>query len=456
MVVVNVNNHYGKEAVPQTLPANVQSCHGPAHPAHPACPIDCTAVAEDATPPYPAVSLQGQNCTARHERRPNRNAYGRDLNAFQKAFNYEELCADLKKPLSFPPFNFDQIEHLPASTEEQIPAGQKGYVGVPTPVAPLSLSGKNVLVIGGSKNIGKAIADKFFEDSLVDDVRANVIATSRHPDCYPDSKVPMMTLDVTDTQKVRAFFKELECHFAKIDVLVLCPGMECFGELADYNGDEMTDMYNLMCSGYQRVVHQALPLMKHANTRIISLGSTNAYLLGSTGLGGYTMAKRALQAWNDCHYGEALLRKASGASVFEPSFSLVEPGLIHATFGLTEFAHAGAVSACHPRTRHAKLFANVLNNLPPINPATGEFGTPNTAKEVGEAVFDIARTQKPGVRYIVDNGQGGLPFAALVAQSNTLSADNWLNAFVEIGVPIFGLLPTLKGILADTYCPPSP
>jgi NAD(P)-dependent dehydrogenase (short-subunit alcohol dehydrogenase family) len=393
------------------------------------------------------VPLTGQNCVCCYEDEAH-NVPCRNVNENKVCYNYEELCADFNSTLVYGNIINPGKLILTPNPAYVVPPCQKACHPAPLPPMPLSLTGKHVLVVGASKGIGKACAERFVTEG------ADVIGTSRHPLCYPpgDYTYPLKTLDIRETKNVKRFIQELMANTwtnGQIDIVVLCPGIHFVGHLASCTGDELTDLYDFQVAGYQRVVHYALPYMRHSDeTRMISMGSVAGELTVS--LGGYSMAKRALQAWNDIHQQESMLRKAQGLVTYEPTFTLVEPGFILTSISLYEFYKPDTLSESDPNVRASKYAINFPQCLT----------APNPTSVVSETVYRVAVAPQPGVRYISDNDTplafpGNPTITQLVQYNNGLSADESIN---QVSSPFVASLisnvQTFKAALSAAYCPP--
>ncbi|HEX3347808.1 MAG TPA: SDR family NAD(P)-dependent oxidoreductase [Acetobacteraceae bacterium] len=84
------------------------------------------------------------------------------------------------------------------------------------------MSTRVAVVTGGSKGIGRAIAQRLATDGF------DVVAASRHPS-EPDGAIRAAALDVTDAAEVRAFFADLP----RCDLLVNNAGLAGANELGD-------------------------------------------------------------------------------------------------------------------------------------------------------------------------------------------------------------------------------
>lgn len=355
------------------------------------CSADATCPLLPQPPSGKPVPLTGENCIACFEQGPLIEPC-QNANAYKVTRNYPELVTELNSAYAFPAITFPAKLTLTPNPVLNAPPGQVAAHPVPLPGAPLSLVGKHVLVVGASRNIGLACAQRFLAAG------ANVIGTSRHPDCYPPGSFtfPMKTLDVRKTINVKRFMDDLfmnDWTNGQIDILVLCSSVYMIGQLADCTGDEMTNIFDFTVSGYQRCVYYALPHMSHSDdTRIISFGSC-AGEVAFASVPVYSMCKRALQFWNDTHQSQMMLRKARGQVAFGPTFSLVEPGFVLTSIGLWEFYYPASVTPDNLNVRNeyysGGYFQNIIANNPP--------------SFIAEDVYRIAAAPQPGTRYISDN-----------------------------------------------------
>lgn len=378
-------------------------------------------------PANDVLSLEGENCSCCFESCDLQSG-SRNLNGNKVCQSYEELCASLCLPVNFPPFinpaalNYQTNPAMSTvNPPHNVPPCQKL---INPPCVPkkdrICLKGKNVLIIGASKNIGKAIAELFAHKG------ANVVATSRHPECYEKPKgYKLKELDVRFEEEVKRFVeKQAKKFHGKIDILVNLPAVSWHGALADATGTDLLNALDNNIVGYQRVTHYALPFMRHSNeTRVISLGTMAAEFL-VVFFGGYVIPKLGLQAWNDIMQVEELFRKAQGVVPFGPTFSLMEPFFVHSTIDLYENYQPSAVGSDDPYVLGARLSDIVPQNIQ---------GDPATL--AARAVYQVAIAPQPGVRYAVSSPDDfvplpdgtKVPILEAIQQLHTISPDDSVN-----------------------------
>ena len=147
-------------------------------------------------------------------------------------------------------------------------------------------TGRVVLVTGGSKGIGLAIA-KHFTD--LGDRVAVTYNSSPPPDGFLAIKC-----DVTDNAQVDAAFKQIEDTLGPVQVLVSNAGITKDGLLLRMSEDAFTDVIDANLSGAFRVVRRAAPNMLRAKGGRIVLISSVVGLLGSAGQVNYAASKSGL------------------------------------------------------------------------------------------------------------------------------------------------------------------
>lgn len=348
--------------------------------------------------------------------------------------NHKEMCKALKY---FDITDYPAIVHPSALTITQDPAFDPPLPpGLPCAYPPevidnpRSVVGKRVLVIGGSRGIGKAIAERFHNEG------ACVIATSRYPECYEKTPYPLKKLDIRLEKSVKKFFKKVTKKNSKIDILVIVAGVYWDGPLLQATGDDILGLLNLKVAGYQRCVHYALPHMLHSDdTRVISFSSVASYVSAVNNTSVYSMANIAQERWNDSLQEEMMFSKAQGIRTYGPTFSLVQPVFITTDIGLFEYFNASSL-----KKNSFPIEAALLSSVGNQNLGGGILtGGPNTvpypSPTADEAVFRIAIASQPGVRYSVPDANdefiNGVPYLLFLQYLNTLAPTDLVNLMVS-------------------------
>lgn len=379
--------------------------------------------------PNGLLDLSMQNCICCHENKKDRyvtfkvNTSCQSHKKMCKAFNQFDLSTypTIVNPAAL------TITQDPAF-DPPLPPGQPFAYPPEVVNNPRSVIGKQVLVVGGSRNLGKAIADRFHQEG------ACVTATSRYPNCYARTPYPLKKLDVRFEDDVKRFIKHLVKEIHQIDILVILPGVYWSGPLSEATGDDILGLYNLKVAGFQRVVHYALPYMRHSDdTRIISFSSSEAYAPFPANGSIYASVNLALERWNDALQQEVMLSKARGLTTFGPTFSLVQPVYINASIGLYEYYQASSL-----KKNSQPVETGILSTVGDQSLGGGLFtggpgGTPQPSPTVDEAVFRIAIAPQPGVRYsIPEAGEEtllGAPYLNVIQLINSIPPTDVVNLF---------------------------
>lgn len=145
---------------------------------------------------------------------------------------------------------------------------------------------KIVLVTGGNRGIGLAIANEFLANN------DTVIVTSRSGE--PVAGLNVVTCDVSDTASVEAAFTQVEADFGPVEVLVANAGITRDKLLVRMSDEDVDDVLNTNLVGAIRVARRASRAMTQARSgRIIFISSVVA-MMGSAGQVNYAASKAGL------------------------------------------------------------------------------------------------------------------------------------------------------------------
>jgi len=173
-------------------------------------------------------------------------------------------------------------------------------------------SPRTVLVTGGNRGIGLAIARSF---AAAGD---QVIITHRSGSA-PEG-LSGVIMDVTDSESVTAGFKEIETRFGAIDVLVANAGITKDGLSLRMSEADFEDVLNTNLTGSFRVAQKVLSgMMKKRSGRVIFIGSVVG-LLGSAGQVNYAATKSALVGM-----ARSFAREYGSRGI---TFNVIAPGFI--------------------------------------------------------------------------------------------------------------------------------
>ena len=147
-------------------------------------------------------------------------------------------------------------------------------------------SSRVVLVTGGSKGIGRTLAERFR------DAGYRVAATYRSGG-VPDGVLGLQC-DITDQEQVEAAFTAVEAELGPVEILVANAGVTKDTLLMRMSDDDWQQVIDTNLTGTFRVVRRASrPMMRGRFGRVILISSVVG-LLGSAGQLNYAASKSAL------------------------------------------------------------------------------------------------------------------------------------------------------------------
>lgn len=143
-----------------------------------------------------------------------------------------------------------------------------------------------VLVTGGSRGIGLAIARRFAE-------MGDQVAVTYHSSAPPDGLFGVQC-DVRSTDSVDAAFAAVEAHFGPVEVLVSNAGVTNDGLLLRMSEQDFTSVIDANLTAAYRVTKRASQGMLRARKGRIVLLSSVVGMLGSAGQANYAASKAGL------------------------------------------------------------------------------------------------------------------------------------------------------------------
>ena len=242
----------------------------------------------------------------------------------------------------------------------------------------LGLKGKRAVVTGGSKGIGRAVADGFAAEGAgvsicarnADEVAATIAALK-------SKGVPAFgrALDVADGPALTAWITASAEELGGIDALVCNVSALAVGDNADtWEKSFRTDMMHTV-----NAVAAALPFLeKSANGSIVLIASVSGFEVDFAA-GSYGAMKAAL-----IHYAKGLSRQLVGKGI---RVNCVSPGNTYFDGGIWQNIEKGMPD----------LYASTLKANP-----TGRFGTP--AEVANGVVFlsSLAASRISGTNLVID------------------------------------------------------
>lgn len=173
------------------------------------------------------------------------------------------------------------------------------------------MTGRIVLVTGGSRGIGLACAQRFA-------AQGDRVAVTYNTSPPPDG-VFGVRCDVTSTADVDAAFTAVEEHFGgSVEVLVSNAGVTKDGLLLRMSEDDFTGVIDANLTAAFRVVKRASRSMLKARSGRIVLVSSVVALLGSAGQANYAASKAGLVG-----FARSVARELGSRSI---TVNVVAPG----------------------------------------------------------------------------------------------------------------------------------
>jgi len=235
---------------------------------------------------------------------------------------------------------------------------------------------KVVLVTGGSSGIGKSIAQ------YLDNAGYIVYGTSRNPERYPDSSIPLIAMNVQDQDSIDQCLSLLISKESRIDVLINNAGVGITGPMEETPMSAVQNAMDTNFYGPLRVINAVLPAMrKQRNGRIINITSIAGYM-GLPYRGIYSASKGALEIATEAYRMEC--------AHLNIHFSNVAPG---------DFATNIAAGRYHaPVVKGSDYEAGYSHTLKLIDDHVDEGSDPI---EVARKIKAIIEEQNPGIHYKV-------------------------------------------------------
>jgi 3-oxoacyl-[acyl-carrier protein] reductase len=171
---------------------------------------------------------------------------------------------------------------------------------------------RSVLVTGGNRGIGLAIARAFAEAG------DKVAVTYRSGE--PPEGLFGVKCDITDTEQVDRAFKEVEAQHGPVEVLVANAGVTKDTLLLRMSEEDFTSVLDTNLTGAFRVVKRATKLMMRARKGRVVLISSVVGLTGSPGQSNYAASKAGLVG-----FARSLARELGPRNI---TVNVVAPGFV--------------------------------------------------------------------------------------------------------------------------------
>jgi NAD(P)-dependent dehydrogenase (short-subunit alcohol dehydrogenase family) len=197
----------------------------------------------------------------------------------------------------------------------------------------MDLTGKTAIVTGGTKGIGRAIAESLIKAGV------NVSISARHENEIERAVTELngagrspatgraagFFCDVRDDAQVKAYFAQTVETFGGLDILVNNAGIGMFDTVETMSADDFRAVIETNVCGVFYCCHEAIPLMKQRG---------GGYIINLSSLAGANAHPR-MAAYNASKFGlngfsEALMQEVRHDNI---KVSYIMPGSVNTEFG---------------------------------------------------------------------------------------------------------------------------
>lgn len=238
------------------------------------------------------------------------------------------------------------------------------------------MSKKVVLITGASSGIGKAIAEYLHIKNY------SVYGTSRNPDKYPDSKIELLALDVTDINSIQKAIRQLLEKENRIDVLINNAGTGITGALEEIPTTEIKRNFETNLFGPIEVMKAILPQMRKQKSGLIINITSIAGYMGLPYRSVYSASKGALELIT-----EALRMEVKQFGIH---ITNVAPGDF-----ATNIAHGRYHAPLIKGSDYEKSYGKTLKLM------NAHVDSGSDPIEMAKAVYKIINTNRPKIHYKV-------------------------------------------------------
>jgi 3-oxoacyl-[acyl-carrier protein] reductase len=204
-----------------------------------------------------------------------------------------------------------------------------------------TLAGKVALVTGGTRGIGRAIAERLLREgaavAVCSRLQENVRALEKDLEPIADGRLLSEAADVSKLEDVQRFFASVDARFGGVDFLINNAGVGVFKSVADLTPEDWRRTIDLNLSGVYYCSHEALPRMRKRGAGYIvnigSLAGKNAFAGGAA----YNASKFGLNG-----FSEAMMLDHRYDNV---RVSYIMPGSVDTDFGARTGAAAWKIQS---------------------------------------------------------------------------------------------------------------
>jgi NAD(P)-dependent dehydrogenase (short-subunit alcohol dehydrogenase family) len=150
----------------------------------------------------------------------------------------------------------------------------------------------NILIFGGTKGIGKEIADYLRPNNVV------YVCSKTASVVQDENGFQSLPCDITKEEDISSVILTMLLRRGKIDVVINSAGIVLMKPFLDYTSEDMDLIFNTNIKGACLISKAIIPLFKkQKGGRIIHLGSTRSFTVAPN-KSIYAMSKFALRALN--------------------------------------------------------------------------------------------------------------------------------------------------------------
>ena len=193
----------------------------------------------------------------------------------------------------------------------------------------MNLEGKVAVVTGGTRGIGRGIAEALARGGANVSISARkaeeIAKTVNELNGLREGKVVGFTCDVRDYSSVKSFFDQTVSKLGGVDVLINNAGIGIFQSVEEMSPEDFRSILETNVFGVFHCCHEGIPLMKQRGggyiINISSLAGTNAHPL----MAAYNASKFGLNG-----FSEALMQEVRHDGI---KVSYIMPGSVNTEFG---------------------------------------------------------------------------------------------------------------------------
>ncbi len=165
----------------------------------------------------------------------------------------------------------------------------------------MQLKGKNVLITGGTRGIGKCMVEELVKGGVA---KIAVIARDKQnlkqlSDEFEDVKFIKIAGDIANIEVLRDAAARIEDKWGHLDILINNAGIVSAGPLEDIQDEELYDQVAINLTAVMLLTKYCVPLLKFAENAYILNISSGMGLIGMPFYAVYGSTKAAIRQFSD-------------------------------------------------------------------------------------------------------------------------------------------------------------